>query len=176
LNTVTSAAIRPPGESSVSRILHGLRSIKTAKDAEDANGFPEPAGIFPTANLARRKFAAMKTSGLTTAAKIGLGERTGNEFSFDARPHLFPLPQERISPVLLSLIRMIVRPIQSLLFQSDGERFSLSSEERAGVRSGVKHYFSGVCGQFVTAKDAEDANGSPRAQVRQRHCHRRSRA
>jgi hypothetical protein len=37
-----------------------------------------------------------------------------------------------------------------------GEGMSL-----AGVRSGVKHYFSGVCGQLGTAPDGEDANGSP---------------
>jgi hypothetical protein len=42
----------------------------TAQDGEEANGSPETAGISSTASLARRKFVAMKTSGLITALPI----------------------------------------------------------------------------------------------------------
>ena len=64
---VTSAATKLPGIPHGSCIPRGSRSILTAKDGEDANGSPETAGIFLTASLARRKFEAMKTSGLTNA-------------------------------------------------------------------------------------------------------------
>lgn len=39
---------------------------------EDADGSPETVGIFSTAIIARRKFVAMKTSGLITALQAEL--------------------------------------------------------------------------------------------------------
>ena len=48
-------------------------------------------------------------------AKGGLGWTNAGESSLDARPHLCPLPQERISPVMLSVYSTTVRPIQPLI-------------------------------------------------------------
>lgn len=63
----------------------------------------------------------------------------------DTRPHLLSSPPRRGNGFRLFLVlRTITRQILSQVFQRDGERFSLSSGEWAGVRASVNaHPISG---------------------------------
>jgi hypothetical protein len=62
-----------------------------------------------------------------------------NEFGFDARPHLFPLPQERTTPRMVSRWRKVVRQIQSRKFSEKRRKFLLLLGEKAGLKEVVNH-------------------------------------
>jgi hypothetical protein len=61
-----------------------------------------------------------------------------NEFGFDARPHLFPLPQERTTRRMVSGWWKAVRQIQSREFSRSRRAILLLLGEKAGMREVVK--------------------------------------
>ena len=73
-----------------------------------------------------------------------------NEFVFYARPHLFPLPQERTTRRMVSGWRKAVRQIQSREFSEKRRTILLLLGEKAGMREVVNHLkseFSGATGR-----------------------------
>jgi hypothetical protein len=82
------------------------------------------ASIFDAASTSYVEAASMPRSGSRVqGAKNGFGEFSSWPFPPGRRNRLGASPFSRLT----------IRPIQSQVFQRDGGRFSLSSEERAGV-------------------------------------------
>ena len=67
----------------------------------DATGQVLHEGTLPNDRVALAQYPAAVVAVCQAPAQGGLGWTHAGEFSLDARPHLCPLPQERISPATL---------------------------------------------------------------------------
>src|SRR5580693_7711617 len=79
------------------------------------------------------------------------------EVCFDARPHLFPLPQGEDIPGTISYIRLRRHQSSHAYFQGRGNNFSLSPGERAGVRASVTHTYFFATGSWKSQEQGQAA-------------------